>query len=93
MDAMEMRKERNPDEPVTAARLATGKQTISRLRTIREVAELCRVSVRTVRRWIDDDDLVVHRLGRRVLVAEEDLQAFLAARREIGSKDVARSCQ
>jgi excisionase family DNA binding protein len=78
---MEMPKERNPDEPVTTARLATGPRTISRLRTIREVAELCRVSVRTVRRWIDDDELVVHRFGRRVLVADEDLQAFLAARR------------
>jgi excisionase family DNA binding protein len=62
-------------------------------RTVPEVAALCRVSVRTVRRWIDDGELVVHRLGRRVLVADEDLQAFLAARRAAGSKDAARSGQ
>ena len=61
--------------------------------TIPEVAALCRVSVRTVRRWIDDGELVAHRLGRRVLVAEEDLQAFLAARRAVRPKEFARSGQ
>jgi excisionase family DNA binding protein len=62
-------------------------------RTVREVAALCRVSGRTVRRWIGEGELTVHRLGRRVLIADEDLQAFLAARRPVGSKDAARSGQ
>ena len=62
-------------------------------RTVPEVAALCRVSVRTVRRWIDEGELVVHRLGRRVLIADEDLEAFLAARREVASEEDAKSGQ
>ncbi len=45
--------------------------------TVDEVAEVCRVSLRTVRRWIADGDLPVHRLGRRVLVSEDDFLRFL----------------
>jgi excisionase family DNA binding protein len=42
-----------------------------------EAAQICRVSLRTVRRWIADDELKVHRLGRKVLIAEADLADFL----------------
>lgn len=50
--------------------------------TIRAVAEMLDVSPRTVRRWIDDGDLVAHRRGGVVRIAEDDLRAFLAAHRD-----------
>ena len=50
--------------------------------TIAEVAERLRVSTRTVRRWIMAGDLVAHRPGGLVRIAESDLRAFLAAHRE-----------
>jgi excisionase family DNA binding protein len=48
--------------------------------TIAEVAERLRVSTRTVRRWIAGD-LVAHRFGGVVRIAETDLRAFLALHR------------
>jgi excisionase family DNA binding protein len=50
--------------------------------TIAEVAERLHVATRTVRRWIKADDLVVHRVGGVVRIAERDLRSFLALRRE-----------
>jgi excisionase family DNA binding protein len=50
--------------------------------TIAEVAENLRVASRTVRRWIDAGDLVVHRMGGVVRIGEGDLRAFLALHRE-----------
>ena len=50
--------------------------------TIAEVAERLGVSTRTVRRWIEDLELVAHRFGRAVRVAETDLKAFLAMHRD-----------
>ena len=50
--------------------------------TITEVAERIAVATRTVRRWISAGDLVVHRFGGVVRIAEGDLRAFLAPRRE-----------
>jgi excisionase family DNA binding protein len=49
--------------------------------TIAEVAERLRVSTRTVRRWIKAGDLVAHRFGGVVRIAETDLRAFLALHR------------
>jgi excisionase family DNA binding protein len=49
---------------------------------IKTVAEALDVSPRTVRRWIADGDLVVHRRGGIVRVAESDLRTFLAMHRE-----------
>jgi excisionase family DNA binding protein len=34
-----------------------------------------------VRRWIESGELHVHRFGRRVRIADEDLAAFIALRR------------
>ena len=51
------------------------------LLTIQEVAELCRVSHKTVRRWIKKGDLIAHRLGRQWRVSEGDLELFLRERR------------
>ena len=54
---------------------------IPRMLAVTDIAEMMRVSTRTVRRWIDRGDLRVHRLGRQVRVSEEDLAAFLNQRR------------
>ena len=49
--------------------------------TVPEVAEHLGVSERSVRRWIEDRQLVAHHLGRSVRISEQDLRTFLAARR------------
>jgi excisionase family DNA binding protein len=50
--------------------------------TIAEVAERLHVAPRTVRRWIQAGDLVVHRVGGVVRISEDDLRTFLALHRE-----------
>jgi excisionase family DNA binding protein len=50
---------------------------LPRLLTVVEVANACRVASRTVWRWIAEGELKTHRLGRKVLIAEEDLADFL----------------
>ena len=50
--------------------------------TIIEVAERLHVASRTVRRWIEAGDLIVHRIGGVVRIGERDLRAFLALHRE-----------
>lgn len=50
--------------------------------TIKMVAERLGVSTRTVRRWIKRGELVAHRFGSAVRVADRDLLAFLAVHRE-----------
>jgi excisionase family DNA binding protein len=50
--------------------------------TIAEVAECVRVAPRTVHRWIKTGDLIVHRVGGVVRIAERDLSAFLALHRD-----------
>jgi excisionase family DNA binding protein len=47
------------------------------LLTASQVAQRCQMSLRTVRRWIADGDLPVHRLGRVIRIAEADLDRFL----------------
>ncbi len=47
--------------------------------SVSDVAEHLGVSTRTVRRWIEDGQLIAHHFGRAVRIAEEDLRAFLAA--------------
>ena len=49
--------------------------------TIKAVAEALDVSVRTIRRWIANGDLIVHRINGVVRVAEGDLRTFLALHR------------
>lgn len=51
------------------------------LLTLVEVAARLAVSTKTLRRWIALEQLRIHRLGRQIRVAEEDLQTFLASRR------------
>ena len=52
-----------------------------RLLTIVAAAYRMSVSTKSVRRWIDAGELHAHKLGRRVRIAEEDLVAFISARR------------
>ena len=73
MDAAPERRA-TPPRPTTACRL--------RLLTVNEVAELLQVSSKTVRRWIERQELRTHRLGRQLRVAEEDLATFLGRRRK-----------
>ena len=64
-----------PPQLTTASRLP-------RLLAVGEVAELLQVSSKTVRRWIERQELRTHRLGRQLRVSEEDLAAFLGQRRK-----------
>ena len=50
--------------------------------TIADVAEITGVATRTVRRWIERGELVVHRFGAAVRITEADLKVFLALHRE-----------
>jgi excisionase family DNA binding protein len=50
--------------------------------TIKAVAESLDVSQRTVRRWIANGDLIVHRVEGVVRIGDSDLRAFLAQHRE-----------
>ena len=59
-----------------------GQTANSRLLTIRDVADLAGVSIMTVRRWIYEHGLQIHRLGRLVRISQADLAAFLADKRQ-----------
>jgi excisionase family DNA binding protein len=50
--------------------------------TIDAVAEALDVSSRTVRRWIANGDLIVHRFDGLVRVEDRDLRSFLGLHRE-----------
>jgi excisionase family DNA binding protein len=50
--------------------------------TVAEVAERLDVSIRTVRRWIQDGLLIVHRINGVVRISESDLHAFLTTHRD-----------
>ena len=49
---------------------------------ITAVAQALDVSTRTVRRWIQSDGLVAHRVGGVVRIGEADLRIFLALHRD-----------
>ncbi len=59
------------DKSVTAA---------ARLLSISEVAGYLQVGEKTIRRWIEADELTAFKLGRQWRVAEKDLQSFLHER-------------
>lgn len=58
-----------------------------RFYSIEEVADLLRVSPRTVRRWIKAGQLRAHRFGRTMRIACEDLQDFIARHEIRGDGD------
>lgn len=43
-----------------------------------EAAELARVSVYTIRRWVKDGELTRHEAGSRVRIRRDELEKFLA---------------
>jgi excisionase family DNA binding protein len=49
---------------------------------IKTVAAALDVSCRTIRRWVANGDLIVHRVNGVVRIAEDDLREFLALHRE-----------
>jgi excisionase family DNA binding protein len=59
----------------------TKREGIGKFYSIDEVAELLGLSPRTVRRAIESKELIAHKLGRAVRIAETDLKAFIARRR------------
>lgn len=61
---------------------AKDRHELGRLLTVDEVADVCCVSIRTVRRWIANGDLTAHRLGRQLRVSIRDLERFFEASRE-----------
>jgi excisionase family DNA binding protein len=80
----------NAPDRNTSTSASSGYASASRFRregikffTIPEVAECLNVSTRTVRRWIKRGELIAHRLGGVVRIAESDLRAFLARYRAI----------
>jgi len=46
--------------------------------SVREAAELARVSVYTIRRWVRRGELTKHEAGSRLLVRRDELERFLA---------------
>jgi excisionase family DNA binding protein len=72
--------------PVSAAGLEKRRSQSTTLRnfhTIQEVSDSLEISSRTVSRWIASGELIAHRLGRSVRIADDDLRVFLATRRRM----------
>lgn len=61
--------------------MARPRSTPSALLTAAQIAELAKVSLRTVRRWIDAGDLRAAKMGRAVRVATADYEQFIRARK------------
>lgn len=66
----------------TVARIVRGRRrpseaALGKYLTVAEVAELTRAPVSSVRSWIYEQRLPARKVGKRVLVAEEDLSRFL----------------
>lgn len=49
--------------------------------TIADVAGICQVSTKTVRRWIKDGDLVTHRMGNQHRIVRPDFDTFVRLQR------------
>jgi excisionase family DNA binding protein len=65
-----------PDDPSKRRNLAE-----RQFLTVREVAELLAVSIRTVRRWIKNQSLKAHAFGGVLRIADDDLRSFVARHR------------
>lgn len=57
-----------------------------RFYSVAQVAEHLQVSQKTIRRWIDDGELTVFRLGRLIRVSDQALQAYLQTKQNRGVK-------
>ena len=50
---------------------------IPKIFTVQEVAEMCKVSIPLVRKWIYQRRLLPVRLGRRVLFTEDEIRRLI----------------
>jgi excisionase family DNA binding protein len=57
-----------------------------RLLDLSAVADRLGVCIKTIRRMIDRHELPVHRIGRLIRVSEDDLEAFIISKREMGMR-------
>ena len=53
----------------------------TKLWSVQQVGERLNLSTRTIRRWIDQGELPVYRLGRQIRISDKDLDTFLKLRR------------
>ena len=56
--------------------------TMARLLTIKEASEFCRVSEKTIRRWIESRELQAAKLGSQWRIRPRDLELFIRERLE-----------
>ena len=54
-----------------------GIRTMENLYTIKEVAEILKVSERTIRRILIDNEIPIYRIGRQIRISESTLQLLL----------------
>lgn len=66
----------------STANLTEGPPEQPEFLTPQEVAELLRVSVYTVRRWIKEGDLPAYKVGRSWRIDQEELERWLDAQRQ-----------
>jgi excisionase family DNA binding protein len=69
------------------------KNKVIRLKSVVEAAELLRISPWTVRSYIRDGKLKPVRLGRRVLLAEDELERLVAEGQEQAGRDPQENCE
>ena len=59
-----------------------GTSPLPELYSVAETAKLLKVNPKTVRRWIENGDLTVHRFGRQIRITDSDLVTFIRQHRE-----------
>ena len=59
-----------------------GTSPLPELYSVTETAKLLKVNPKTVRRWIENGDLTVHRFGRQIRITEPDLVTFIRQHRD-----------
>jgi len=62
--------------------MATRYAQIPPMLTVSDVAARLQVCTKTVRRWIDRNELRVHRIGRHLRISEDDVATFIAVNRK-----------
>ncbi len=60
---------------------APARRAATRMLSVKATAEQLNLSQKSVRRLIGRGELVAHRIGRSLRIAEEDLRVFLVQRR------------
>jgi excisionase family DNA binding protein len=60
----------------------TGPAGRARMRTVKRAAEELDVNARTLWRAINHGELIVHRFGRAVRIADDDFRRYVASKRQ-----------